>query len=122
VDITYTNVGTVLTSLPYSANSTLLEVVPEVSTVKSVDHKTLAGLVTEANVYAIRRSNPGADSQRQYARDGRIDERYHIKAAPRCGLGDLPGCELIFRSNSKDRKNQTIIFVTPTFDDEDSSD
>ena len=124
VDITYTNIGTILTVTPrISASSTIqLRVVPEVSTVEAVKDTeqvpTQNGQATvTANIYDIRRIETQVliPSGNTLVMGGLMSDDTQKGRTKVPVLGDLPGLGLAFRSTSKIRtKSNLIVFVTPT--------
>jgi type IV pilus assembly protein PilQ len=125
VDITYTNIGTMLTVTPrISANDTVsLKVVPEVSALDGVDTQVVPtsggdGTSTvSANRYSIRRIETQVliPSGNTLVMGGLVRDDIRKNATKVPILGDLPGLGAAFRSKSKSRdKRNLIIFVTPT--------
>jgi type II secretory pathway component GspD/PulD (secretin) len=119
VDITYTNLGTILEVTPRISadNNIFLTVVPEVSDIESVDRQVIAGLATTANIFAIRKVTtqvliPSGNTLvlGGLMSDSQTKERTKVPI-----LGDLPGMKYVFGSSSKSRrKANLLIFVTPT--------
>jgi type II secretory pathway component GspD/PulD (secretin) len=119
VDITYTNLGTILTVTPrISASSNVaLKVVPEVSNLDSQDSQTINGLVTTANIYAIRRIETQVliPSGNTLVMGGLMSDNISKGQTKVPVFGDLPGLGYLFRSSSKNRVKQSLIlFITPT--------
>ena len=128
VDITYTNIGIILTVTPrISANNSIaLRVVPEVSNVEdNKDIQVVAGLNNTANIYAIRKIDTQVliPSGNTLVMGGLISDNLTKAQTKVPVLGDIPGLGYLFRSNGKKRdKRNLIIFVTPTIvTDEDFS-
>jgi len=120
VDITYTNIGIILTVTPrVSANNFIaLKVVPEVSNVEDTkDLQTIAGLQNSANIYAIRRVDTQVliPSGNTLVMGGLISDNMTKTLTKVPLLGDIPGLGYLFRSSGKKRdKRNLIIFITPT--------
>lgn len=123
VDVTYTNIGTILTVTPrISANDSVsLKVVPEVSALDGRDEQSVpsgAGTaLVSANRYSVRRMETQVliPSGNTLVMGGlvRDDIRHGRTKVP--VLGDLPGLGYAFRSRNKSRdKRNLIIFITPT--------
>jgi len=123
VDITYTNLGTILTVTPrISASSNVaLSVIPEVSNFDSKDTQlvpTSSGQAeVTANIYAIRKITTQVliPSGSTLVMGGLISDNIVQGRTKVHVFGDLPGLGYLFRSNSKNRvKQNLILFVTPT--------
>ena len=119
VNITYTNLGTILTVTPrISANNSIaLKVEPEVSDVESVDHQVIDGKEFTANIYLIRKAQTHVliPSGNTLVMAGLIKDNLNKTRTKVPILGDLPGLGYAFRSSSKDRrKANLVIFITPT--------
>lgn len=120
VDITYTNIGIILTVTPrISANNNIaLKVIPEVSNVEAnKDVQTVGGLANTANIYAIRRIDTQVliPSGNTLVMGGLISDNLTKTQTKVPVLGDLPGLGYAFRSSSKNRdKRNLLIFITPT--------
>ncbi len=124
-EITYTNLGTILTVTPRIAadNNVSLTVVPEVSNLAGVDSQLVpsgsGGESSEitANIYDIRRFDTTVlvPSGNTIVLGGLVTEEVTDKATKVPLLGDLPGVGRAFRSNSKERtKKNLLVFLTPT--------
>jgi type II secretory pathway component GspD/PulD (secretin) len=125
VDITYTNIGTMLTVTPrISASSSVqLKVVPEVSALDGIDTQAVptSGGNGQANVSANRYSVRRIETQvlipsgNTLVMGGLISDNITRGSTKVPVLGDLPGLGYLFRSSSKTRdKRNLILFVTPT--------
>ena len=124
VDITYTNIGTILTVTPrISANDTVsLRVVPEVSALDGVDVQSVpgtsgSGTQVSANRYSIRKIETQVliPSGNTLVMGGLVRDDVRTSRTKVPVLGDLPGLGHAFRNNTKTRdKRNLIIFVTPT--------
>lgn len=118
-EVTYTNLGTILTVTPRIAadNAISLRVVPEVSRVVDTVRKTVASTVNEADVYAINRIETQVlvPSGNTLVMGGLISDA-RTKAYSKVPLlGDLPAVGVAFRREEKRRdKSNLIIFITPT--------
>lgn len=123
-EITYTNLGTILTVTPRIAadNNVSLTVMPEVSNLAGVDTQLVPGEGGEsseitANIYDIRRFDTTVlvPSGNTIVLGGLVTEEINDKATKVPILGDLPGVGRAFRSNSKERtKKNLLVFLTPT--------
>ena len=118
VDITYTNLGTILTVTPRISgkNDITLKVEPEVSNIDAIDRQTVAGLVNTANIYAIRKIQTQVviPSGNTLVMGGLISDNTLKSSTKVPILGDLPGFGLLFRRDAKQRQKQNlIIFITP---------
>jgi type II secretory pathway component GspD/PulD (secretin) len=118
-EITYTNLGTILTVTPRIAadNNVSLTVIPEVSNISGQDKQIINGVENIANVYAIRRMETSVliPSGNTLVMGGLIldDVRDKITKVPI--LGDIPGLGWFFRSTEKNySKANLMIFITPT--------
>jgi type II secretory pathway component GspD/PulD (secretin) len=117
--VSYTNLGTILQVTPrISANNTIqLKVVPEVSDVAGVATKTVAGVVSQADIFDIRRIETQVliPSGNTLVMGGLISDTTAIGNIKVPVLGDIPVLGHLFRQESKaqDKKN-LIIFITPT--------
>jgi type II secretory pathway component GspD/PulD (secretin) len=117
--VTYTNLGTILKVTPrISANNhVLLKVVPEVSSVAGVATKTVAGLVSQADIFDVRHIETQVliPSGNTLVMGGLISDdrsKGYIKVPL---LGDIPFLGAAFRHESKSQiKKNLIIFITPT--------
>lgn len=123
VEITYTNVGTILEVTPrVSANDFVsLTVQPEVSNIEAVDTKTVNGTINQANIYAIRKMSTQVmlPSGTTLVMGGLISDTYAASRTKVPGLGDVPVLGNAFRSNTRDKKKANLmIFVTPTIVEE----
>src|SRR6266513_1678804 len=120
VDITYTNIGIILTVTPrVSANNFIaLKVVPEVSNVEDTkDLQTIAGLANSAHIYVIRRVDTQVliPSGNTLVMGGLISDNMTKTLTKVPLLGEIPGLGYLFRSSGKKRdKRNLIIFITPT--------
>lgn len=120
VDITYTNIGIILTVTPRisAENKIALNVIPEVSNVEeSKDIQVVGGLNNTANIYAIRKITTQVliPSGNTLVMGGLISDNLTKGATKVPILGDLPGIGYAFRSSQKKRdKRNLIIFITPT--------
>jgi general secretion pathway protein D len=124
-EITYTNLGTILTVTPRIAadSNVSLTVIPEVSNLAGVDSQLVpsgdGGESSEitANIYDIRRFDTTVlvPSGNTIVLGGLVTEEVNDKATKVPLLGDLPGVGRAFRSNSKERtKKNLLVFLTPT--------
>ncbi len=117
--VSYTNVGTILRVTPHiSANNTInLKVVPEVSDVAGVATKTVAGVVSQADIFDIRRIETQVliPSGNTLVMGGLVSDNTTVGNIKVPVLGDIPGLGALFRQNTKsqDKKN-LIVFITPT--------
>jgi general secretion pathway protein D len=119
VDITYTNLGTILEVTPRISadNNIFLTVVPEVSRIDSRDSQVIAGLATTANIFAIAKvtSQVLIPSGNTLVLGGLMRDSQNKTRTKVPVLGDLPGMKYVFGSSSKRReKTNLLIFVTPT--------
>jgi type II secretory pathway component GspD/PulD (secretin) len=123
VDITYTNIGTILTVTPrISANDTVsLRLVPEVSALDGKDEQSVpagnSSALVSANRYSIRRFETQVliPSGSTLVMGGLVRDDIRNTQTKVPVLGDLPGLGYAFRSKSKTRdKRNLIVFVTPT--------
>ncbi len=125
-EITYTNLGTILTVTPRIAadNNVSLSVTPEVSNLAGKDTQLVPGSgdnaqsqTITANIYDIRRFDTTVlvPSGNTIVLGGLVTEEVSDKATKVPILGDLPGIGRAFRSNSKERtKKNLLVFLTPT--------
>jgi type IV pilus assembly protein PilQ len=124
-EITYTNLGTILTVTPRIAadNNVSLSVTPEVSNLAGKDSQLVPASegsdsqVITANIYDIRRFDTTVlvPSGNTIVLGGLVTEEVADKATKVPLLGDLPGVGRAFRSNSKERtKKNLLVFLTPT--------
>ena len=122
-EITYTNLGTILTVTPRIAadNNVSLTVTPEVSNLAGKDSQLVPGdgesSVITANIYDIRRFDTTVlvPSGNTIVLGGLVNEEVNDKATKVPILGDLPGIGRAFRSNEKERtKKNLLVFLTPT--------
>lgn len=119
VDITYTNLGTLLEVTPRisAVSNVALKVVPEVSDIEGRDTQVLGGDTYTANIFKVRRITTQVliPSGNTLVLGGLLgDNVQNIKNKVPI-LGDLPGMKYIFGSSSKKRsKSNLLIFVTPT--------
>jgi type II secretory pathway component GspD/PulD (secretin) len=118
-EVTYTNLGTILTVTPRIAadNAISLRVVPEVSRVVDTVRKTVASTVNEADVYAINKIETQVlvPSGNTLVMGGLISDAKTKTYSKVPLLGDIPGLGLAFRREEKRRdKSNLIIFITPT--------
>ncbi len=118
-EVTYTNLGTILTVTPrIAANDSIsLKVVPEVSRVVDTIRKTVASTVNEADVYAINKIETQVlvPSGSTLVMGGLISDAKTKTYSKVPLLGDLPGIGLAFRREEKRRdKSNLVIFITPT--------
>jgi general secretion pathway protein D len=118
-EVTYTNLGVILAVTPrISANNFInLKIIPEVSRLFGVDTKTVAGQVSQANIYDVRRIDTAVviPSGNTLVLGGLVsdDVRSGNRKVPL--LGDVPLLGLAFRHDSKSRQqNNLMIFITPT--------
>lgn len=123
VDITYTNLGTILEVTPrVSANSNIaLKVVPEVSGIEGVDQQVFDGQLYTANIFKIRRISTQVliPSGNTLVLGGLLGDEVSSSKTKVPILGDLPGLKYLFGSSSKKRsKSNLLIFVTPTLVEE----
>ena len=117
--ITYTNVGTILEVTPtVQANEFVgLHVIPEVSNIDGQDSLTINGALNQANIYAIRRIEtrvmvPDAHTlvMGGLINDTKTDAQTKVPL-----FGDIPGIGRAFRRKSSiQRKQNLMIFITPT--------
>jgi type II secretory pathway component GspD/PulD (secretin) len=120
VDITYTNIGIMLTVTPrISANNNIaLKVVPEVSSVEETkSSQVLNGDLNTADIYAIRKIETQVliPSGNTLVMGGLVSDDVKRGKTKVPILGDIPGLGYAFRSNSKARnKRNLIVFITPT--------
>ena len=120
VDITYTNIGIMLTVTPrISANNSIaLRVVPEVSNVEDTkDLQVVAGLQNSANIYAIRRVDTQVliPSGNTLVMGGLISDNMTKTLTKVPLLGDIPWLGKLFTGTLKaNQKKELVIFVTPT--------
>jgi type II secretory pathway component GspD/PulD (secretin) len=128
VDITYTNIGTILTVTPrISANDTVsLKVIPEVSALDGVDQQSVptqtGSAIVSANRYSVRRIETQVliPSGNTLVMGGLVRDDIRNNRTKVPILGDLPGLGHAFRTRSKTRdKRNLIVFVTPTIITED---
>lgn len=118
-EVTYTNLGTILTVTPrISANDYInLKVIPEVSSVGGTTRKTVAGTISEADIYDIRtiKTEVMIPSGNTLVLGGLMSDdrtKGYIKVPL---LGDIPVLGLAFRHETKTQlKKNLIIFITPT--------
>ncbi|HAV63786.1 MAG TPA: hypothetical protein DCY13_15650 [Verrucomicrobiales bacterium] len=122
-EITYTNLGTILTVTPRIAadNNVSLSVIPEVSNLAGVDSQTVPTQDGEAtitaNIYAIRRFDTTVliPSSSTLVLGGLMNDEVTDKEVKVPILGDLPGIGRAFHSRDKDRKKKNLmVFITPT--------
>ncbi len=118
-EITYTNLGTILTVTPRIAadNNVSLTVVPEVSNIAGQDKQIINGVENVANVYAIRRMETSVliPSGNTLVMGGLILDDVQDKITKVPLLGDIPGLGMLFRSKEKSySKANLMIFITPT--------
>jgi type II secretory pathway component GspD/PulD (secretin) len=118
-EITYTNLGTILTVTPRISGDTniSLKVVPEVSNIDSKDRQVSNGQEQTANIYAIRRieTQVTIPSGNTLVMGGLISDSSSKQYVKVPLLGDLPVVGLAFRHDSKVRnKSNLLIFITPT--------
>lgn len=123
VDITYTNLGTILTVTPrISASSNVaLRIVPEVSNFDSVDKQSVptagGSAIVTANIYAVRKIETQVliPSGNTLVMGGLMSDNTTQGRTKVPILGDLPGVGYAFRSSAKNRiKQNLILFITPT--------
>jgi type II secretory pathway component GspD/PulD (secretin) len=119
VDITYTNLGTILEVTPrISADDNIfLSVVPEVSDVESRDTQVIFGETVTANIFKVRRVTTQVliPSGNTLVLGGLMSDNTAQQRTKVPLLGDLPGMKYVFGSRSKIRdKSNLLIFVTPT--------
>jgi general secretion pathway protein D len=125
VDITYTNLGTILEVTPRISadNNIFLSVVPEVSDVESRDTQVIFGETVTANIFKVRRVTTQVliPSGNTLVLGGLMSDNTAQQRTKVPLLGDLPGLKYVFGSRSKMRdKSNLLIFVTPTIvEDED---
>ncbi|MDB6111010.1 MAG: Type and secretion system protein [Pedosphaera sp.] len=117
--VSYTNVGTILQVTPrISANNTIqLKVVPEVSDVAGVATKTVAGVVSQADIFDIRRIETQVliPSGNTLVMGGLVSDATAVGNIKVPLLGDIPLLGHLFRQESKSQdKRNLIIFITPT--------
>lgn len=122
-EITYTNLGTILTVTPRIAadNNVSLTVSPEVSNLAGKDSQQVSGdggsTEVTANIYAIRRFDTTVlvPSGNTIVMGGLMNDESTDKMTKVPILGDLPGIGRAFRSNDKVRlKKNLLVFLTPT--------
>ena len=123
-EITYTNLGTILTVTPRIAadNNVSLTVTPEVSNLAGKDSQLIPGQngsssEITANIYAIRRFDTTVlvPSGNTIVLGGLVTDEVTDKATKVPLLGDLPGIGRAFRSNNKEHlKKNLLVFLTPT--------
>jgi type II secretory pathway component GspD/PulD (secretin) len=122
-EITYTNLGTILTVTPRIAadNNVSLTVSPEVSNLAGKDSQQVSGdggsTEVTANIYAIRRFETTVlvPSGNTIVMGGLMNDESTDKLTKVPILGDLPGVGRAFRSNDKVRlKKNLLVFLTPT--------
>src|SRR6266480_4581525 len=125
VDITYTNIGTILTVTPRisASDRVQLKVVPEVSALDGVDTQSVptsggGGTASvSANRYSVRKIETQVliPSGNTLVMGGLMSDNITHGRTKVPILGDLPGLGFAFRSSSKSReKRNLILFVTPT--------
>jgi general secretion pathway protein D len=119
VDITYTNLGTILEVTPRISadNNIFLSVVPEVSDVESRDTQVIFGETVTANIFKVRRVTTQVliPSGNTLVLGGLMSDNTAKQRTKVPLLGDLPGMRYVFGSSSKIRdKSNLLIFVTPT--------
>jgi type II secretory pathway component GspD/PulD (secretin) len=125
VDITYTNLGTILEVTPRISadNNIFLSVIPEVSDVESRDTQVIFGETVTANIFKVRRVTTQVliPSGNTLVLGGLMSDNTAQQRTKVPLLGDLPGMKYVFGSRSKVRdKSNLLIFVTPTIvEDED---
>ena len=117
--ITYTNMGTILQVTPtvVADRHVQLRVRPEVSNIDGKDIQTINGAVNEANIYAIRRieTNVRVPSGHTLVMGGLINDTKTKTDSKVPLLGDIPVFSWAFRREQKvQRKQNLLIFVTPT--------
>ena len=118
-DVTYTNLGTILTVTPRIAanNNVFLRVIPEVSDIAGQDKQTLDGKPNTANIYSIRRMDTSVmiPSGNTLVMGGMISDS-HTKGMSKVPiLGDAPLLGGLFRHQKKERQKLNLIaFITPT--------
>lgn len=118
-EVTYTNLGVLLNVTPrISANNYVnLRVTPEVSRVFQTREKVVAGQVTQADSYDIRKIDTRVmiPSGNTLVLGGLITDDIRKSNSKVPFFGDIPILGGAFRSDSKDRqKGNLIIFITPT--------
>ncbi len=118
-EVTYTNLGTILRVTPrISANNTIsLKVVPEVSDLFGTITQTVSGLVSQADVFDIRKIETHVliPSGNTLVMGGLVDDNRSKGNIKVPFFGDLPLLGSLFRQESKTQNKKTlIIFVTPT--------
>ncbi len=118
-EVTYTNLGTVLTVTPrIAANSNIfLRVIPEVSDISAVDRQILNGDENTANIYSIRRmeTHVMVPSGNTLVLGGLISDRNANAMNKVPILGDAPGLGYFFRKQTKSRdKANLVVFITPS--------
>jgi len=130
VDISYTNIGTILTVTPRisASDRVQLKVVPEVSALDGVDTQSVptsgggGTAQVSANRYSIRKIETQVliPSGNTLVMGGLMSDNITQGRTKVPILGDLPGLGFAFRSSSKIRdKRNLILFVTPTIVTED---
>ena len=117
--VTYTNVGTILKVTPrISANNTIaLKVIPEVSDIGGVVTKTVAGLVSQADFFDVRRIETKVliPSGNTLVMGGLVNDNRSKSNIKVPVLGDIPLLGAAFRQETKSQnKKNLIIFITPT--------
>ena len=130
VDISYTNIGTILTVTPRisASDRVQLRVVPEVSALDGVDTQSVptsggGGTASvSANRYSVRKIETQVliPSGNTLVMGGLMSDNITHGRTKVPILGDLPGLGAVFRSSNKTRdKRNLILFVTPTIVTED---
>ena len=123
VDITYTNIGTILNVTPRisASDKVHLRVVPEVSSLDGVDTQLVPSQGVQqqvsANRYSVRKIETQVliPSGNTLVMGGLMSDSLTVGRTKVPILGDLPGLGMAFRSSSKARDKRTLIlFVTPT--------
>lgn len=123
-EITYTNLGTILTVTPRIAadNNVALTVTPEVSNLAGKDSQLVPGgdsgsSEITANIYSIRRFDTTVliPSGNTIVMGGLVNDEITDQQTKVPLLGDLPFVGRAFRSESKVRlKKNLLVFLTPT--------
>jgi general secretion pathway protein D len=118
-EVTYTNLGVILNVTPrISANNFVnLKVVPEVSRIFNTVTKTVAGQVSQADTYDMRKieTHVMIPSGNTLVLGGMVQDDVRNGTTKVPFLGDLPLLGHVFRSDSKSRqKSNLLIFITPT--------
>ncbi len=123
-EITYTNLGTILTVTPRIAadNNVALSVTPEVSNLAGKDVQLVPagdGDSSEitANIYDIRRFDTTVlvPSGNTIVLGGLVSDEVKDRNTKVPILGDIPGLGRAFRHESKERtKKNLLVFLTPT--------